>query len=203
MRAEPQLSAGFRLEIESAPNVRHMRHGIPTLREVGAVAALGQSLVAHLDGLHDTGHLPHRQREWILRENKWRAGRHGLEAELIVDDDGRLLPAREAIAEVVEMVTPTAEELGCGADLAQVTAMVADGPSYLRQRAAAGGGPKPDLVAVVRSLVRELAEEDDRVATQPELPIPSPPGAQEDASGAEQRATSFEPPARDSAGAPS
>ncbi len=137
-----------------------MCDGIPTLREVAAVAALGQSLVAYIDGLHDAGHAPHRQREWILRENKWRAGRHGLDADLIVDDDGGLRPARDAIADVIEMVTPTAQSLGCVDELADVTRMLAEGPSYERQRAAAssGDGTEPDLAAVVRSLVAELAE---------------------------------------------
>ncbi|MGI8709437.1 MAG: glutamate--cysteine ligase [Acidimicrobiales bacterium] len=138
-----------------------MCDGIPRLQEVAALAALGQSLVVHLDALHDTGHAPHRQREWILRENKWRAGRYGLDAELIVDDDGRLQPARQAIAEVVAMVEPVAATLGCSEELAGVTAILQSGPSYARQRAAAGDGPEPDLTAVVRSLVRELTEHED------------------------------------------
>ncbi|MDQ3462534.1 MAG: glutamate--cysteine ligase, partial [Actinomycetota bacterium] len=69
-----------------------MCDGIPTMSEICAVAALAQSLVAHLDALDDRGFILPRHKEWILRQNKWRAGRHGLETDLIVDQNGRLEP---------------------------------------------------------------------------------------------------------------
>jgi len=136
-----------------------MCDGIPTLSEVCAVAALAQSLVAHLDGLDDRGFTLPRHKEWILRQNKWRAGRHGLDTDLIVDPQGRLEPARQAIIDLVEEVTPSARRLGCVDELHHVERILEVGPSYQRQRKVAG----PDaqgaeaLKPVVDSLVRELA----------------------------------------------
>lgn len=135
-----------------------MCDGLPTLREVSAVAALAQSLVVHLDGLHDAGEAPARQRDWILRENKWRAGRHGVDAEFIIDDTGTLQPARDAIAGLVELVTPAARQLGCTAELGHVAEILEVGPSYLRQRAVADDGT--NLWAVVDLLARELATDE-------------------------------------------
>lgn len=135
-----------------------MCDGLPTLREVTAVAALAQSLVAHLDDLHDQDLTPGRQRDWVLRENKWRAGRHGLEASFIVDDEGALQPAREAICELVATVEPAAQRLGCGEQLALVHEVLEAGPSYQRQRRVSDGGT--NLWAVVDQLARELSSDE-------------------------------------------
>ena len=58
------------------------------------IAALAQSLVAHLDQLDDRGYTLPRYRDWVLRQNKWRAGRHGLDTDLIIDAQGSLEPLR-------------------------------------------------------------------------------------------------------------
>jgi glutamate---cysteine ligase / carboxylate-amine ligase len=128
--------------------------GIPTLGEVAGVAALFQSLVEHLNGVIDRDGTLATPREWIVRENKWRAARYGLEADIIVDEDGRLMPLRQSLAELVADLLPVAEGLGCAEALQSVLAIADRGPSYLRQRevVAAGGS----LVDVVDSLVGEL-----------------------------------------------
>jgi carboxylate-amine ligase len=135
-----------------------MCDGIPTLCEVASIAALAQSLVAHLDRLDDEGEVPARQRDWILNENKWRAGRHGLDAELIVDDLGHLVPAREAIARLVEEVRPEAVALGCEAELDGIATICEVGSSADRQRRVSDGGT--NLWAVVDQLARELASDE-------------------------------------------
>jgi carboxylate-amine ligase len=135
-----------------------MCDGIPSLGEVASIAALAQSLVAHLDAAHDADEVPGRKPAWLLAQNKWRAGRHGLEAELIVDEAGTVQPARQAIAELVERVRPQAEELGCTAELDGIAAIMEVGPSYLRQRSAAAGDKT--LLAVVDHLARELASDE-------------------------------------------
>jgi carboxylate-amine ligase len=136
-----------------------MCDGLPTLSEVSAVAALAQSLVAWLDGLDDRGYTLPRHRDWVLRQNKWRAGRHGLDTELLADESGRLEPARQAIVDLVEEVAPTAHRLGCDDELAFVGTMLEVGPSYVRQRAVAGPGAEgcEELRPVVDLLVREMA----------------------------------------------
>lgn len=136
-----------------------MCDGIPTMSEVAAVAALAQSLVAWLDGLDDRGYTLPRHRDWVLRQNKWRAGRHGLDTDLIVDESGRLEPARQAISDLVAEVAPTAARLSCAEELGFVEKILEVGPSYLRQRAVAGpeaSGPEA-LRPVVERLVREMA----------------------------------------------
>jgi carboxylate-amine ligase len=128
--------------------------GIPNLGEVGAVAAMYQSLVDRLDQQLDGGEELRRPSEWIVRENKWRAARHGLDAGFIIDDSGTVVPLREAIVQLIEELGPYADRLGCRAELDRALPLMERGPSYIRQRQvlAAGGS----LVDVVDSLVEEL-----------------------------------------------
>jgi glutamate---cysteine ligase / carboxylate-amine ligase len=129
--------------------------GLPTLHEIGAIAALSQCLVDQLNTQLDRGYQLPRPNAWVQRENKWRAARHGLDAELILDEHGTTRPLREAIAELVHDLGPLAERLGCAAELDDVTSILEVGASYERQRKAAAdnGG---DVRAVVDSLLAEM-----------------------------------------------
>lgn len=129
--------------------------GVPTLKEVGSLAALSQCLVERMDGLHDRGWSPPSPQMWIVRENKWRAARHGLDAEIITDESGSLVPVRDAIRDIVEELSPVASGLGCLDELRHILTIVDNGPSYLRQRAVAER--TGSLAEVVDSLVEELS----------------------------------------------
>ena len=129
--------------------------GLPTLGEVGTVAALAQCLVDGLDRDLDKGYTLPVPKEWVVRENKWRAARYGLDA-MIIQRDERVVPVREALAELVHELGPAADRLGCKAELDGVAAVLQNGAPYQRQRAvaAANGG---DLTAVVDALLAEFA----------------------------------------------
>ena len=133
-----------------------MFDGLPSLDDVAAVAALGQSLVAWCDERLDRGEdlgIPH---EWLVRQNKWRAARHGLDAELIVGDDGSRLPLRTMIADLLVDLAPAAERLACTSELQGVERMLDRGSSSERQRAVVRDGGT--LVDVVDALVAELRQ---------------------------------------------
>ena len=132
--------------------------GIPTLDEVSALAALAQSLVEWLDTRLDEGSRLPVPREWIVRQNKWRAARHGLDAQIIVDSDGRRVPLRQSVRELVEELSPVAGRIGCLDELRRSLAILEHGASYERQRRIVASGGS--LVDVVDSLVAEF--ESDR-----------------------------------------
>ncbi len=137
--------------------------GIPTLREVSALAAMAQSLVEWLDTHIDRGDTLPVPRRWVVRQNKWRAARHGLDAEIIADEEGRLVPLRTAIEETIEELTPVATRLGCADELHLNLETLASGASYERQRRVMEAGGS--LVDVVDSLISEF--ERDRPAPRP------------------------------------
>ena len=128
--------------------------GIPTMTEIAAIAALAQCLVEWMDTLIDRGYKLPCPKGWIVGQNKWRAARHGIDADLILDERGRLAPLRGAIEELVEELTPTARRLGCEDELLHALQILDHGPSYLRQRrwVEAGG----TLADVVDGLIEEL-----------------------------------------------
>ena len=128
--------------------------GLPTIAEVGMVAALSQCLVDTFDREIDKGYTLPTPRRWVVQENKWRAARYGLDASIIVGQDG-VQPVRDALRELVQDMRSTAERLGCREQLDLVEQVLEGGASYQRQRAvaAASGG---DLTAVVDSLLAEF-----------------------------------------------
>ncbi len=136
--------------------------GIPTFSEIAAVAALSQCLVEWMDSLMDRGYSLPMPRGWVVRENKWRAARHGIHAEVIVGDSGdNVVPLCTAVHELVEELSPVAERLDCIKELRHCLTILEDGPSYLRQRAVVErGGTLPD---VVDSLIREMETDEPTV----------------------------------------
>ena len=129
--------------------------GLPTLQEVAAVAALTHCLVVDLDGRLEAGETLPTLPPWHVQENKWRAARYGLDAEVILDAQNHERLVTDDLYDLLNRLEPVAARLGCPAELASVSELITTGASYQRQRAVAAraGG---DLWAVVDSLVREM-----------------------------------------------
>jgi glutamate---cysteine ligase / carboxylate-amine ligase len=132
--------------------------GLPTMTEIVTVAALAQCLVEWMDSLIDRGYTLPCPKAWIVGQNKWRAARHGVDAEIIVDERGTLAPLRGAIVDLVEELTPVARRLRCEKELDHARRILDHGPSYLRQRRWVEGGGT--LVDVVDRLIGELRSDE-------------------------------------------
>lgn len=131
--------------------------GVPTLREIGMVAALSQCLVQQLSLQIDRGYRLPSPASWVVRDNKWRATRYGLDAIVITDDSGATAPMRDELYELVRELEPIADRLGCGSELSVVSEVLDQGASYERQRAVMADGGA--LTEVVDALVTEFAED--------------------------------------------
>ena len=131
--------------------------GMSTLPELAAVAAFVQCLVEHFSRELDAGRELRMLQPWFIRENKWRAARYGLEAEVIVHPSGERAPVAEHIRTTVESLREIADDLRCRRELRGILTILDTGASYARQRAVAdaNGG---DLREVVRHLVREFRD---------------------------------------------
>jgi len=131
--------------------------GLPTLEEVAAIAALTHCLVVDLDGRLEAGEALPALPPWHVQENKWRAARYGLDAEVILDAENHERLVTDDLHDLLNRLEPVAARLGCSAGLASVSDLMTAGASYQRQRAVAAraGG---DLWAVVDSLVREMRD---------------------------------------------
>jgi glutamate---cysteine ligase / carboxylate-amine ligase len=128
--------------------------GVPTMFELSALVALSQSLVVWLGERYSHGLELPQHRAWTIRENKWRAARYGIDAQIIRDEDGNLVSLRRSISDLVERLEPTAERLGCLDELRNVNDILARGTSATRQREVYER--TGDLAAVVDALVEEM-----------------------------------------------
>ncbi|BCA95872.1 putative glutamate--cysteine ligase 2 [Legionella antarctica] len=71
---------------------------------------------------------------WLSRENKWRAMRYGLDAELVMNTDGKTRLMREDIEEWFEKLQPYIEQLNYQTYFATLQAIIDRGTSSERQR---------------------------------------------------------------------
>jgi carboxylate-amine ligase len=129
--------------------------GVSTVTELGALAAIIHCLTERMSAQLDDGEPPLVLPPWFVRENKWRAARYGIDADVILDPGGAQGPVADGLRSLVTELAPTAERLGCSAELADVERILRTGVSYQRQLAVAeaNGGSLP---AVVSSLTTEL-----------------------------------------------
>jgi carboxylate-amine ligase len=131
--------------------------GLPSLDEITCVAALAQCLVERFNQQLNDGYILPEPHPWLVRENKWRAARYGLDAEIITDRAGHVQPVKTALENLVDDLLPTARRLDCADELSAIPRLIQRGASYQRQRAvaAANGG---DLRPVVDSLLTEMRD---------------------------------------------
>ncbi len=124
--------------------------GVATLSETLAIVAFIQ-LLCQLLG--DVESLSTVQPEWIYRENKWRAMRYGLDAD-IVDEEGRNKPIREDISYWLLILEPYAESRGYMKYLSVIEDMLKRGNSSERQKAVFAA--TDSLNEVVKHNIREF-----------------------------------------------
>ncbi len=127
-----------------------------TMKELASLVALVQCLVVALGDRYENGAPIDLLNPWILRENKWRACRHGLDADIICDNEGDHSPLREQLPGLIARLEPVAERLGCLAELRGILDILEHGASYERQRAVMKHSPRlPDVVASLADEFRE------------------------------------------------
>ncbi|MGM9452901.1 carboxylate-amine ligase [Legionella bozemanae] len=108
--------------------------GAATLAETLALVALIHTL-AHWfadngSWLESVAYPPY----WLARENKWRAIRYGLDAELVMNTEGKTKLMREDINEWIEKLTPYIKQLGYQNYFSTLQMIMDSGTSSERQR---------------------------------------------------------------------
>jgi glutamate---cysteine ligase / carboxylate-amine ligase len=125
------------------PSARHetlefrVADSVMRVDEAVMVAGLVRALAVTAHAAAERGDPDPRPRHELLRAAKWRAARHGLEADLVDVLAGRARPAAELVEAFLTEVRPALEEAG---DLEEVTGLVratlAGGTGAARQRQA-------------------------------------------------------------------
>lgn len=107
------------------------------IREVGVLVALTATLVEYYSRMYDRGEELPRIPDWYVAENKWRASRYGMEANLIVDEAGNQEDVITTIRNMLPELLPIAEEIGCRDELEHIHEIMRIGAAYQRLSIAA------------------------------------------------------------------
>lgn len=106
-----------------------------TLQEVLAITAFVHVLAHWFADHRNHWHAKHKSiQRWVLRENKWRAIRFGLQAEIITRKDKKLVTLSEDIAYWLEQCASYSKSLGYTIYMEDVKKIVREGNSSQRQK---------------------------------------------------------------------
>ena len=111
-----------------------------TLAQAAGIAAFSHALVGWLAARHDDGERLPVAHSWRIGENRWSALRWGVEGTLVDLDTGEARPTRERLLELADAIGPTAEQLGCTAELEVAREMVQRNGAMEQREAVAGDG---------------------------------------------------------------
>lgn len=103
------------------------------LNDVAGIVALVQCLVTSISDEIDEGTYQHDCHPMLIRQNKWRAARYGLDSSLVDSTTHELVPARETIRRLVKRLKPTARDLGCESELDEML-RIADSPTWAQRQ---------------------------------------------------------------------
>jgi len=130
-----------------------------TLKDTLAIASLCQALVAKLTWLHkhnlSTPSLPSH----YVDENKWRASRYGLDAEVIDFVQGRRLSMRDSIRELLDFVDDVVDDLNSRCEIDSIHDLLADPRGTGADRQVAVYKQTGSIDAVTRYLIQQTTQD--------------------------------------------
>jgi carboxylate-amine ligase len=97
-----------------------------TIEDTIALAALCQALVAKLTWLHKRNMQTHVFPSHYIEENKWRAARYGLDAQIIDFGQKRTLSMRDSINELLDFVDDMLDDLNSRHEIHYLRALLED-----------------------------------------------------------------------------
>ena len=71
---------------------------------------------------------------WIINENKWRATRYGLDAEIIIDENGDLQPLKDSIVYTIDKLIKVAIRLGFRDELEKLAYIAGNNQSTFQRQ---------------------------------------------------------------------
>ncbi len=126
-----------------------------------AIAAMYRCILRMLYRLRRGNQRWRRYAAMLINENRWRAQRYGLDEGLVDFGKGKIVPMRDLVEELIDLLAEDAAFFGCTAELQHARTILDRGTSAHRQLAvyneaiAAGLEPRAALVRVVDRLIEE------------------------------------------------
>jgi carboxylate-amine ligase len=133
----------------------------PLIEDGIAIAALYLCILRMLYRLRRDNQRWRHYPPFLVRENRWRAQRYGIQEGMVDFGKGEVVPFATLLEELFELVAEDAAYFGCVAEIAHARTIVARGTSADRQLARydavkkLGGSEEAALVAVVDGIIEE------------------------------------------------
>jgi carboxylate-amine ligase len=105
----------------------------PTLEHVLGLTALIQCLVYDLSQEIDRGTYQYDCHPFMVRQNKWRACRYGMDARLVDPLTYQAIPMRQVVHSLIDRLEDRGEELGCASYLNDVRELAERPTGSMRQ----------------------------------------------------------------------
>ena len=136
---------------------------VTRVEEAVAIAAYIQALVKHYSDLYDAGGDMPSYHRMLVTENKWLAGRYGLEAPVMDLLTGRRnrVPVAQLVRRTLRDIEPHARELGSDRELEGIRQILSRGNGADRQRRVFNANRD------VAEVVHEIADVTERVEVEP------------------------------------
>ena len=131
--------------------------GVPGIRRTARLVAFIHTLAHYLNKKLERGEKKPTPEDWFVRENKWRASRHGMDAEILLDLEGNIKPVFQDISDLITKMQPEIESLNYQKYIKDFLEKDLISPSYQRQRDIFN--KENDLNAVVDDLCNEFESE--------------------------------------------
>ena len=133
----------------------------PLIEDAIAIAALYLCILRFLYRLRRQNQRWRHYPPFLIRENRWRAQRYGVEQGMVDFGKGAIVPFAHLLEELFDLVAEDAAYFGCTAEVAHARTILQRGTSADRQLArygavkALGGTEQAALIAVVDEIAEE------------------------------------------------
>ncbi|MEK2645721.1 carboxylate-amine ligase [Bdellovibrio sp. BCCA] len=108
--------------------------GVPGIRRTSRLVAFIHLLARHIQRRLEQGIRRPIPSDWMIRENKWRASRHGLDAEILLDNDANTKPVLQDIEDLLSEMKEDISQLGYTEYMKDLLEIDIKNPSYQQQR---------------------------------------------------------------------
>ena len=133
----------------------------PLIEDGIAIASLYRCILRLLYRLRRQNQRWRHYPPFLVRENRWRAQRYGVEQGLVDFGKGAVVPFPVLLEELFDLIAEDAAYFGCVAEVAHARTIVQRGTSADRQLACyagvqkLGGSDQAALIAVVDGIIEE------------------------------------------------
>lgn len=104
-----------------------------SLEDTLCIAALFRCLIRMLYRLRRSNQRWRRYASMLINENRWRAQRYGIDEGLVDFGKGAIVPMRDLVEEIIELVMPDAEFFDCVKEVLHARIILEQGTSAHRQ----------------------------------------------------------------------